>query len=232
MSFIGSWKPRMFGLIVVTLATAFAMAFVQDASAQRYYYQAAPGYYHNDTVTGTVAGGALGAVTGAIVGGSKNRGEGALIGAGVGAITGNLLGQSQDRADERQAAAGAAVAARASQQAAAMAVTNYDLVGMSRAGVNDDLIISTIRTRGAQLDLSPQALISLKQNGVSDRVVLAAQQMGGGPAYASAPPTILTEVPPPTTVILAPDPFYRTYYYHPHYHYPHYHSRVHVHGHF
>ena len=173
-------------------------------------------------------------MTGAIVGGRKNRGEGALIGAGVGAITGNLLGQSQDRADERRAATGAAVVARANQQAAAMAVTNYDLVGMTRAGVSDDLIISTIRSRGARLDLSPQALIARKQSGVSDRVVLAAQQMGGGSSYASASPTILTEVPPPPTVIVAPAPWRPYYYHHPHCYHPHYypHSRVHIHGHF
>ena len=45
-------------------------------------------YYRNDTVEGTVVGGAFGALTGAIIGGKKDRGEGALIGAGVGALTG------------------------------------------------------------------------------------------------------------------------------------------------
>ena len=120
---------------------------------------------------------------------ARHRGEGALIGAGVGAITGNVLGRAQDQADERRAANGAAVAANMNQQAAAPAVTNYDLVGMARAGVSDDLIISTIQSRGARLDLSPQGLIALKQSGVSDRVVLAAQNMGAGPGYVAARPT-------------------------------------------
>ncbi len=228
MSVLGSCKSGLFGSILIALTGFVLLIDAHDAFAQQYYYQPAPGYYRNDTVTGTVAGGALGAVTGAIVGGKSNRGEGALIGAGIGAITGNLLGQSQDRADERQAATGAAIAARANQQAAAQAVTNYDLVGMTRAGVSDDLIISTIRTRGAQLDLSPQALISLKQSGVSDRVVLAAQQMGNGIPYAPQPTTILTEVPPPTTVFVTPAPYYRPYYYRPYY--PH--SHVYIRGRF
>ncbi len=73
----------------------------------------------------------------------------ALIGAGVGALTGNVLGRAQDQADERRAATGAAVVAGMNQQAAAAAVTNLDLINMARAGVGDDLIISTIQSRGA-----------------------------------------------------------------------------------
>ena len=101
------------GPAVAVLTAAFAMAQFDCANAQQYYYQPAPDYYHNDTASGTVTGGALGAITGAIVGGRKNRGEGALIGAGVGAITGNLLGRSKDRADAQYAASGAAVVAQA-----------------------------------------------------------------------------------------------------------------------
>src|SRR6185312_15506271 len=115
-------------------------------------------------------------------------------GAGVGAVTGNLLGRSKDREDERRAATGAAAVGQMNQQAAAMAVTEYDLLQMTRAGVSDDVIISTIRSSGTRLDLSPQALISLRQQGVSDRVVMAAQQMNGR-GYVPGPPgpTVVTE---------------------------------------
>ena len=65
------------------------------------------------------------------------------------------------------------------EQAAAMAVTDDDLVQMTRAGISEDVIISTMRSRGTRIDLSPQSLIALRQQGVSDRVVLAAQT--GGP---------------------------------------------------
>lgn len=70
-------------------------------------------------------------------------------------------------------------------QVAAMAVTNFDLVEMTRAGVGEDVIISTIRSRGGRFDLSPNGLIALKQSGVSDRVVMAAQSSSPG-AFAPA----------------------------------------------
>ena len=78
--------------------------------------------------------------------------------------------------------------AHANQEAAARAVTDYDLVSMTRAGISDDVIISTIRARAVRLDLSPQSIISLKENGVSDDVLLAAQEMNIGPAYVQGPP--------------------------------------------
>jgi YMGG-like Gly-zipper len=199
-------------LLVAT--TAACIIGGADRAAGQYSYQPGPDYYHNDTASDTIVGGALGAVTGAIVGG-KHKGVDALIGGGIGAVTGNLIGQSKDRADERNAAAGAAAAANMNQQAAAQnaqaaaqAVTNYDLVNMTKSGVSDDLIVSTIQSRGARLDLSPQALITLKQQGVSDRVVLAAQNMGRGSQYVPAGGPVVGYAPPPTTVIVAPRPYY------------------------
>ena len=221
-----SSKTTTFGSVLTIVTVAFVYGRPQSASAQPYYYEPAPDYYHNDTASGTFMGGALGAVTGAIIGGKKDRGEGALIGAGVGAVTGNLLGRSKDRADEHRAAVGASVTAHANQQAAAMAITNYDLVSMTRAGVSDDVIISTMRSRGARLDLSPNALISLKQSGVNDRVLLAAQEMNNGPAVvygAPRPPVVVHEVP--RTVIVRPSPW-RHYHYHHRHHHPHYRTRI------
>lgn len=214
-----------FAVLVMTLVQ------LEPAVGQPYVYQPAPDYYHNDTVGGTFLGGAFGAITGALIGGKHHAGQDALIGAGVGAVTGNLLGQSKDRADAQRAAAGQATVNQMNQQAAAMAVTNYDLVQMTRAGVSEDVIISTIRSRGARVDLSPQALIDLRQQGISDRVVLAAQQMSSGGGYvAGAPPAgpiVVGEVPPPPSVIVAPAyrpypywyyprPYYGYHYYHPH----------------
>jgi hypothetical protein len=220
---------------VLAVATAIVgLAYAEPTAAQPYYYQPAPDYYHNDTVSGTFLGGAMGAITGAIIGGKHHAGPDALIGAGVGAVTGNLLGQSKDRSDAQRAAAGQAAVNQMNQQAAAMAVTDADLVQMTRAGISEDVIISTMRSRGARVDLSPQSVIALRQQGVSDRVVLAAQQMGGGSGYvAGAPPygpTVVSEVPPPPSVIVErPYPYYyypRPYYfgygygyghcYHPH----------------
>ncbi|MCC6491406.1 MAG: glycine zipper 2TM domain-containing protein [Pirellulales bacterium] len=204
-----------------------ASATAPEAEAQ-YYYQPPPSYYQNDTVGGAVVGGGLGAITGALVGGRKQRGEGALIGAGVGALAGGLVGNAQDRADQRQAVVGNATALQANVQAAAQAVTNYDLVDMTRAGLSEELIISTIRARGGRFDLSPNGLIGLKQSGVSDRVVIAAQSMGQGgyispaPAVAPAPAVVVS---PPPAVYVRPAPavhFYSDFGWHGH-HYHHYH---------
>lgn len=214
-------------LLVALLATAILLGAVQSASAQ-YQYVPSPDYYHNDTAGGTVLGGALGAITGAIVGGKSKRGEGALIGAGVGAITGNVLGRNKDRADQYRAATGAATVARANQAVAAQAVTNYDLIRMTQAGVTEEVIISALRSRGARLDLSPEGLIALKENGVSDRVLINAQNLAQN--YAAAPgPTIVTEAVPPT-VIVAPRPVYHYGYWPHYYHRPCYHHHHYGHG--
>jgi outer membrane lipoprotein SlyB len=216
-------------LAVATVVVGLASA--QPTSAQPYYYQPAPDYYHNDTASGTFLGGAMGAITGAIIGGKHHAGQDALIGAGVGAVTGNLLGRSKDANDDRRAAQGAAAVGQMNAQAAAMAVTDADLVQMTRAGISEDVIISTMRSRGTRIDLSPQSLIALRQQGVNDRVVIAAQQMSAGSGYVpGAPgygPTVVSEVPPPPAVIVAPAyrPYYYGYYprpyYYGHYYHPH-----------
>lgn len=184
------------------------LAIAGQAEAQQYYYQPPPSYYQNDTATGAVVGGGLGAVTGALVGGKDHRGGGALIGAGVGALTGGLIGNAADAADQRTAAAGTAVAAQANAQVAAMAVTNFDLVQMTRAGVGEDVIISTIRSRGGRFDLSPNGLILLKQSGVSDRVVMAAQS---STPDVYAPVVAPAVIGPPPVVYVQPMPVVRFY---------------------
>jgi hypothetical protein len=229
------------GLLLLVGVSGVGAAAPAEA---QYYYQPAPSYYRNDTATGAVAGGGIGAVTGALIGGKKNGEGGALIGAGVGALTGGLIGKSVDNSDQRQAAYGIAATSQANAQVAAAAVTNFDLVQMTRAGVSEDLIISTVRSRGGRLDLSPGGLISLKQQGVSDRVVLAAQSMtnGGyaGPAPAVAPSPVVAApiIARPSVVYVEPAP---VYYYRPapaiHFdfgyggHGHHYHHGHHGHGH-
>ncbi|MEN0111626.1 MAG: glycine zipper domain-containing protein [Planctomycetota bacterium] len=179
-------------------AAQYAPPVGPTQSAPAYGYAPTRGYYRNDTAEGTIKGGALGAIAGALIGGSEGKSpEGALIGAGVGAITGNLFGRSRDAADRQEAAYGYAQAQRANAQAAALAVTNYDLVQMTAAGLDEGVIIGAIQSRGAQLDLSPSGLIALKQGGVSDNVIRSAQRAVIGPAVAPAP-----VVAQPQTVII------------------------------
>ncbi len=194
-----------------------------SALGQQYYYQPAPDYYRNDTAEGTVVGGGLGAITGAIIGGRSNRGEGALIGAGIGAITGRLLGKQKDAADRQEAAYGAAATAQANVQAAQLSVSNLDLIQMSRAGLSDEVIIGTIRQRGGRFDLSPAGLIALKENGVTDRVVVAAQSYtapDGLPPATVVTPARSVYVPPPV-VVRRPAPAVRVHIGGPRYHYRH-----------
>jgi hypothetical protein len=229
MRFNARRTSRRFGFGIVILAAAVGLSPFDGAVGQQYYYQPSPDYYHNDTASGTFMGGALGAVSGAIIGGKKDRGEGALIGAGIGAVTGNLLGRSKDRADEQRAAAGAAAVGQMNQQAAAAAVTNYDLLEMTRAGVSEDVIISTMRARGVRLDLGPQSLISLKQSGVSDRVVMAAQEMSGGGAYFAPRPVPVVEAVPTRVIVTEPYPYYYGPSWHYWHHHHHHHPRTHFH---
>lgn len=200
--------------------TAAISMWMPTAISQQYYYQPPPSYYHNDTREGTLGGAGIGAITGALIGGKKNWEGGALIGAGVGALTGRAIGSSRDQADAQRVAVGTAVAAQANAQAAARAVTNHDLVQMTQAGLSDELIISTLRSRGGRFDMSPQGLISLKQAGVSDRVVLAAQQMGDTSVPTPInPPQVHIE---PAPVVVRPAPV--IHYYpppRPHYRYHH-----------
>lgn len=228
------------------LTTIVALSSFSTVSAQ-YYYQPERSYYRNDTFTGGLLGAGGGALVGSAFGGKSggNRGENALIGAGVGLLGGALIGKSIDNTDQRQAAAGNAVAFQANQQVAAQnsviatqnaqlaaqAVTNQDLVEMTRAGLSEEVIINTIRTRGSRIDTSPNSLVFMKQSGVSDRVVLAAQSASPptpvissaaypGPIPINPPPAVIVR---PAPVYYAPPPPVIIYggYGHPHYHHHH-----------
>jgi hypothetical protein len=51
------------------------------------------------------------------------------------------------------------------------AVTNSDLIRMANAGIGDQTIILAVQQGPAMLDTSPQALILLKNAGVSDQAL-------------------------------------------------------------
>jgi len=55
---------------------------------------------------------------------------------------------------------------------------NQDVVKMAKAGVSDDLIILKIGSSRCQFDTSPDALIQLKQGGVSAPVIMAMLRAG------------------------------------------------------
>jgi hypothetical protein len=74
-------------------------------------------------------------------------------------------------------------------------LTNYDIVQMSQGGVSDDVIIGSIRSRGGQFDLSPEAVIILNQQKVGDKVVQYMQQ------HANKPQEELSTVQRATTIV-------------------------------
>ncbi len=165
----------------------------------------------NNTQTGAAVGGGLGAVTGAIIGeASGHAGGGALIGAAAGALAGGLVGNAEDKREERDAAVAQAEYEHAQTQALAQAVTINDVVTMTHSGVGDDVIINAVRTRGCRWDSSPNAVIYLKQQGVSDRVITTMQNTGLRPAPVGVvPPPVVYGPPPPGGVVIVRPGYYR-----------------------
>ncbi len=124
----------------------------------------------DNTATGALAGGALGAITGAIIGHQSGRGgEGAAIGGAIGALTGGLIGHSIDqeqRARLRRQAPDTLVRIERGQP-----LGLADIKAMAQAGVSDEVIISQIRATGSTYRLSAADIIELHNAGVSSKVI-------------------------------------------------------------
>ncbi|MDR3751446.1 MAG: hypothetical protein P4K94_08180 [Terracidiphilus sp.] len=82
--------------------------------------------------------------------------------------------------------------------AAQQALNNDSVIKLVKAGLSDDLIVSTINAQAGSYDTSTDGLITLKTAGVSDKVVAAIV------AKAAAPPTAPVPVPPPAPIAPAP----------------------------
>ena len=144
---------------------------------------------------GALVGSGMGALTGAALA-CGNPAEGALIGGLVGAAAGTVIGDSQDARDERDAA----LVHAARVESAAQGLSNHDILNMAANGLGEEVILTSIHTRGGRFDVSPNALVNLKAAGVSDRVI---QAMQSTPAMGPFPPTLVAGPPP---VILEPAP--------------------------
>src|SRR4029077_2905026 len=102
-----------------------------------------------------------------------------------------------DAREEHDAAIAHAEYSQARSQAIAQAVTEAEVVTMTRSGVGDEVIINSLRTRGCRWNAAPENVIALKQQGVSDRVIEAMQNTGLQPAAVGAPPPPVVYAPPP-----------------------------------
>ncbi len=128
--------------------------------------------YHADR--GALLGGLGGAGVGALVGhAAGNTAAGAVIGAGVGALSGAAIGAGMDEVEAKNRAQ---IEAQLGRQVAAGAVTVNDVITMSQAKVNDELIVNHVRAHGMAAPLQTQDLILLQQQGVNARVIAAMQE--------------------------------------------------------
>jgi len=143
---------------------------------------------------GALFGGLLGAGTGALLadaaGGSA--GTGALIGAGAGAITGAIVG---DELDQIEAQNRAQIEAQLGRQLAAGSVRLDEVVAMSKAGVDEGLIINHIHAHGVERLPTTDDVIFLSQSGVSTNVIKVMQTPQPRVVRASAAPA-----PPPVII--------------------------------
>lgn len=131
----------------------------------------------NNTQTGAALGAGAGSLVGAIIGHQSGHKEaGALIGGLTGGLTGAAVGNAKDVREERDAALTHAAHVQASRRAAERALTNNDVISMSQNGLNDDIILNAIRTRGGQFRTNSEALIHMQSAGVSNRVMMEVQQ--------------------------------------------------------
>ncbi len=173
--------------------------------------------YHADR--GALFGGLLGAGTGAIIGDALgNTGAGAAIGAGVGALSGAAIGESLDEIEAKNRAM---IAAQLGHEVRAGAVTIDDVVMMSGAGVDDELIINHIRANGMTRVPGPHELVNLKNSGVSTAVIRVMQE----PPPQPRTETVVIERPTPAPVIVeeyhyGPPVYHRPPYRHYRYRYP------------
>jgi hypothetical protein len=157
---------------------------------------------------GALAGGVGGAGVGALVGeASGNPLAGALVGAGVGTLAGAAIGSGLD---EVQAKNQAMIAAQMGRPLPPGAVRINDVLAMSRAQIDEDLIINQIRSHGVAAPPTAGDVILLSQQGVSKRVIEAMQ----APPSGAVAPVVL---PPGAPVLVdqrfvGPPPYPYPYY--------------------
>jgi len=145
---------------------------------------------------GAFVGGILGAVPGAIIGDQLgNAGAGAAIGAGVGALGGAAFGSELDKIEAQNRAM---IAAKLGREVPPGRVSFDDVITMTRAGVDDELIVNHIRAHGMISPPGTSDLIRLKENNVNTVVIKAMQEPPR--AKASGPIVVRETVPPPVIV--------------------------------
>lgn len=144
---------------------------------------------------GALAGGLTGAGVGALVGNAVGETVGgAAIGAGIGALTGNAIGGAMDDIEARNRAE---IAAQMGHPVPQGAATVGEVVAMTRAGVDPQLISGYVNNSGMAQPVTAQDVIYLTQQGVRPDVIQTMQT----PRIAQTPPAVLVPPPGPPVII-------------------------------
>jgi hypothetical protein len=119
----------------------------------------------SSTGTGALVGAGVGVGAGALIGG----GGGALIGGAAGAVGGAFIGYllSQEEEESLQQTSPQTVRRINKEQQ----LTLKDIENLSDAGISDSKIINIIDATGSVYHLSSADVASLKNAGVSERVI-------------------------------------------------------------
>ena len=126
--------------------------------------------------TKTQTGALAGAGGGALIGGLAGGGTGALIGAAAGAAGGALIGYAMDEHDKEVMQKNAPDTMRRIEAKQQLYV--YDIENMVKNGIKDDVIIHEIQATNSVFSLTPDQIVDLKNQGVSQEVIDAMIQTG------------------------------------------------------
>lgn len=110
--------------------------------------------------------------------------------------------------DDIEARNRAEIAAAMGRQVPPGAVTVNDVMAMTRAGVNEELITTHIRANGMAQAITPQDLITLQTSGVSIPVIQAMQSPPAPQAMAAQPVVAAPVAAYPAPVYAYPAPYY------------------------
>jgi hypothetical protein len=149
---------------------------------------------------------------GALIGSaSGHAGAGAAIGAAAGALGGAAVGGALDDIDAKNRAQ---IAAQMGRAPAPGAVNVNDVVAMTRAGVNEQLIVNHLNANGLARPLQANDIIYLQQNSISPAVIDAMQRTRVATVQPAGAVVVPGGPPPATVVVAGPG-----YYYGPHWGY-------------
>ncbi len=160
----------------------------------------------NNTGSGALIGGIIGAIAGSAFGGPRNGGFGTLIGAAAGAIGGGLIGHSIDEEQNARLQAMAPQTYIKVNQGQPLQVS--DVLNLVKSGVSDDLIISQIQATHTVYHLTANDIIGLRNSGVSNKLlnfmINTPTTIGGGLADPANQMAVVPQAPPPAPVEVQP----------------------------